>query len=414
MKKQIIVALALSVSAFSFAQKKELKAAEKAIKNNNYAEAKTSLNQVTPMLSSIDDKYKSKYYFLQAEALYANGAGSTEDVNKALENLDLVDDSMKTEVAEFKNKMQNTYLVKANDNFKAKKYSIASQQFEQLYNIMPSDTTYLYYAAVSAVSDQDYDTALRQYIKLDELGYTGIETQYYATNVATGEEEVMAESQRDLFVKAKSHNNPGMRKTESKQAEITKNIALIYVSQGKTDEALAAAKKAREQDPDNLDLILTEANLYLELEETDKFKALMEEAVKQQPDNPNLHYNIGVISLKNQDFEAARSAFEKALEIKPDYADAALNESTTYIDEGNSLIDEMNNLGTSKADNARYDELRAKKTSLFNKGADVLVQYIAKNPNPEPNIYQQLINIYNATGESSKAKEVQAKLDAAK
>ncbi|WP_159024144.1 lipopolysaccharide assembly protein LapB [Formosa sp. L2A11] len=413
MKKQVIVALALSVSAFSFAQKKELKAAEKAIKSNNYAEAKASLSQVTPMLSSIDDKYKAKYYFLQAEALYANGAGSTEDVNKSLENLNKVDDSMKSEVAEFKNKMQNTYLVKANNNFKEKKYTLASQEFEQLYNIVPADTTYLYYAAVSAVSDQDYDTALRQYIKLDDLGYTGIETQYYATNVATGEEEVMAKSQRDLFVKAKSHNNPGMRKTESKQAEITKNIALIYVSQGKTDEALAAAKKARMQDPENLDLILTEANLYLELEETDKFKDLMEEAVKQQPENPNLHYNIGVISLKNLDFEGARTSFEKALELKPDYADAALNESTTYIDEGNSLIEEMNSLGTSKADNARYDELRAKKTSLFDQGADVLVKYIANNPNPVPNIYQQLINIYNATGETSKAKEIQAKLDAA-
>ncbi|MDW5289386.1 tetratricopeptide repeat protein [Formosa sp. PL04] len=414
MKKQVIVALALSVSAFSFAQKKELKAAEKAIKSNNYAEAKASLNQVTPMLSSLDDKYKSQYYYLQAEALYANGAGTTEDVTKALENLAKVDSSMASEVTEFTNNMQNTYLTKANQNFTSQNYNDASLEFEQLYKIVPTDTTYLYYAAVSAVSAQDYDTALKQYIMLDELGYTGIITEYYATDIATGEEEVMNKENRDLFVKAKSHVKPGERKTESKQSEITKNIALIYVSQGKSDEALVAVQKAREQDPDNIDLILSEANLYLELDQTDKFKELMEEAVKQQPDNANLHYNIGVISLKNKEFEAARTAFEKALQLKPDYADAALNESTTYIDEGNSLIEEMNGLGTSKADNARYDELRAKKTSLFDKGADVLVQYIANNPNPEPNIYQQLINIYNATGETSKAKEIQVKLDAAK
>ncbi|WP_083191745.1 tetratricopeptide repeat protein [Formosa haliotis] len=365
------------------------------------------------MLSSIDEKYKSKYYFLQAEALYANGAGSEADVTKAIESLNNVDDSMKSEVVEFKQEMQNTFLVKANNDFKNKNYSAANKEFEQLYNIMPSDTTYLYYAAVSAVSDQDYDSALKHYIKLDELGYTGIETQYYATNISTNEEEVMSESQRDLFVKAKSHIKPGKRKTESKQAEITKNIALIYVSQGKNDEALEAVKKARQQDPENLDLLLTEANLYLELGETDKFKELMEAAVAKQPDNPNLHYNIGVISLKNKEFEAARTSFEKALQLKPDYADAALNESTTYIDEGNSLIEEMNSLGTSKADNQRYDELRAKKTSLFDKGAQVLEQYIAKNPNPEPNIYQQLINIYNAVG-NDKAKDIQAKLDASK
>ena len=414
MKKQIIVALALSVSAFSFAQKKELKAAEKAIKSNNYAEAKAALNQVEPMLSSLDDKYKSQYYYLQAEALYANGAATPAEVNKAIESLEMVDDSMKDEVVAFKDNMQNTFLVKANNSFKEQNYETASVEFEQLYNIKPTDTTYLYYAAVSAVSAQDYDTALRQYIMLEDLGYTGIITEYYATDIATGEEEVMSKENRDLFVKAKSHNKPGERKTESRQAEITKNIALIYVSQGKNDEALDAVLKAREQDPNNLDLILSEANLYLELGETNKFKELMEEAVKQQPDNPNLHYNIGVISLKNQEFEAARSAFEKALELKPDYADAALNESTTYIDEGNSLIEEMNSLGNTKADNDRYDELRAKKTSLFDQGAEVLNKYIVNNPNPEPNIYQQLINIYNATGETAKAKEVQAKLDAAK
>ncbi|WP_435132813.1 tetratricopeptide repeat protein [Formosa sp. A9] len=413
MKKQVIVALALSASAFAIAQKKELKTAEKAIKSNNYAEAKAALNQVEPMLSSIDDKYKSQYYFLQAEALYANGAGSPDDVNKAIESLGMVGDDMNAEVKEFKQNMQNTYLIKANNDFKDKKYAVAATEFEQLYNIMPQDTTYLYYAAISAVSDQDYDTALKHYLKLDDLGYKGIETQYYATNIESGEEEIMSKNQRDLYVKAKSHSNPGQRTTESKEAEITKNIALIYVSQGKSAEALEAVKKARKNDPENVDLILTEANLYLELEDTDKFKSLMEEAVKKQPNNENLYYNIGVISLKNKDFDAARNAFNKALALKPDYSDAVLNLSTTYIDEGNAFIAEMNNLGTSAADNKRYDELRAKKTGLFNDGAKVLEDFIGKNAKPDPNVYQQLINIYNALGETDKAKVVQAKLDAA-
>ena len=44
MKKQIAIALALLVSSFSFAQKDELKAAEKAIKSGNYADAKAAIN----------------------------------------------------------------------------------------------------------------------------------------------------------------------------------------------------------------------------------------------------------------------------------------------------------------------------------------------------------------------------------
>ena len=50
MKKQLIIALAFSISAFSFAQKKELKTAEKAIKNNNYAEAKVAIDQAEGLI----------------------------------------------------------------------------------------------------------------------------------------------------------------------------------------------------------------------------------------------------------------------------------------------------------------------------------------------------------------------------
>ena len=99
MKKQIIVALAFSVGAFSFAQKKELKAVEKAIKGANYAEAKAALKQAEALISAMDDKLKDKYYFLEAQALYAGGAGSMDEVDKALANLSKAEGSLKAETA---------------------------------------------------------------------------------------------------------------------------------------------------------------------------------------------------------------------------------------------------------------------------------------------------------------------------
>lgn len=63
MKKQIIVALALTFSVFSFAQKKEVKAAEKAIKSNNFANAKTAISAAEKLISAMDDKTKAKFYF---------------------------------------------------------------------------------------------------------------------------------------------------------------------------------------------------------------------------------------------------------------------------------------------------------------------------------------------------------------
>jgi tetratricopeptide (TPR) repeat protein len=118
-----------------------------------------------------------------------------------------------------------------------------------------------------------------------------------------------------------------------------------------------------------------------------------------EPNNPDLHYNIGVINMEQGYIEEARSAYEKAIAIDPGYVNAQLNLSTTYVNEGNALIDEMNSLGSSKADIAKYDKLKETKDSLFSKGADILEEALRTNPDSE-GILTQLKNIYAALGNS--------------
>lgn len=411
MRTQVITALFLALSIFSFAQKKELKAVEKALKSNNYTQAKSLIGQVESMLSGMDDKSKAKYYYLNAQALYANGTGSNSDVSLALESLNNADGFYVSEIIELKKSMETTFLTKTNDYYKSSNFDDASKGFEILYNISPIDTTYLYYAASSAVSAKNYDNALIHYNKLRTLNYTGVKKQYFATNVKSGEEEILDKVTRDIFVKSGEYIKPTERMSESKVGEITKNIALILSSQGKTDEALVAIKDARKSNPDNVDLIINEANLYLQLKDEKKFKSLLEEALEQQPNNDNLLYNIGVISMKNNEIEKARSSFEKVLKINPSFADAALNLSTTYIDEGNSLIEAMNALGSSAADDKKYDELKAQKAEFFQTGADILLEFIGNNSEGNVKILEQLKNIYNALGDSDKAEEITDRLN---
>lgn len=412
MKKQFVLALALLVGAYSFAQKKELRDVEKAIKKNNFAEAKALLNQVEPMMASADSKLQDKYYFLKGEALYANGAGSAEELQSAVENFDKVTDGYTSEINEVKTKILSSVLTKAQNFLENKKFAASSKGFEQAYKLSPKDTMYLYYAASTAVNGQDFDTALKMYEELRDLGYTGIKMEYYATNKETGEVESFGSKQvRDLSVKAGTHNNPEDKKSEPVFAEIVKNIALIYNEKGEDEKAIEAMKDAREANPDNVGLIITEANLYHKLGNDEKFKSLMEEAAEKYPDNENIHYNIGVMKMKSGDLEGARVSFRKALELKSDFADAAINISTTYLDEGNALIEEMNNLGTSAADNKKYDELNEQKKELFNEAAKILEDFIALNPGDvELSIYQQLQNIYKATYQKDKADALNDKI----
>ena len=168
---------------------------------------------------------------------------------------------------------------------------------------------------------------------------------------------------------------------------------------GENEKAIAAYADARAENPDDVNLVLGEANLHYTMGDKEKFKELMGQASAMAPDNPDLLYNIGVINMEQGNLEDARDAYKKALAIDPGYINALLNLSTTYVNEGNGLIDEMNALGTSKADIAKYDELKDKKDSLFREGATVLEDALQSNPDNE-SILTQLKNIYGALGDN--------------
>jgi hypothetical protein len=128
MKKQIIIALALLVSTFSFSQKDELKAAEKAIKNKNFADAKAAIQSAESLIGSSDDKTKAKFYFLKGQALYANGAGSGQETDEAIESFNMVKDieakggklKYTANIEELKNQMLTNFLTSANTAWQGK------------------------------------------------------------------------------------------------------------------------------------------------------------------------------------------------------------------------------------------------------------------------------------------------------
>lgn len=413
MKKQIIIALAFSISAFSFAQKKELKAVEKAIKGNNYAEAKSALKQAESLMSAMDEKTKAQYYYLNAQALYAGGAGSMADIDAAIESLGKVEGAYTAESAELKQTMANSILTKGNEFYEKKDFSTSSKYFEKAYRLSEKDTTFLYYAAVTAVNVQEYDRALTIYEELKNLGYTGIEKQYYATNKETGEEDVLDKSMRDLYVKSGTHSNPGERITESKKPEIVKNVALIYVSKGDNEKAIAAIKDAKAESPNDVNLILAEANIQYKMGNNAEFKKLLEEATQMDPNNAELQYNLGVLSAEAGDETTAKQYYDKTIQLKPDYVNAYINNAALILGKEKSLIDEMNSLGTSAKDNKRYDELVEVRKTIYKDAVPYLEKALTID-SENVNAATTLMNIYSVLGETEKQKEMKAKIDSLK
>jgi tetratricopeptide (TPR) repeat protein len=416
MKKQIIIALALLVSTFTFAQKNEIKAAEKAIKNGNYADAKAAISAADGLIGSADDKTKAKFYFLKGQALYANGTGSNQDIDAAIESLNMVatvegsNGKYSGDVAELKQAMLSNFLTKGQADLEQKQYVKSADNFEKAYRMSVKDTVYLYYAASTAVSGQDYDKALGYYHELKALGYKGADMEYTAVNKETNEvENFDNKNLRDISVKAGTHIKPEDKKGESKSSEIVKNIALIYIAKGENDKAAAAMKDARKENPDDLGLLISEANIMLKLDKRDEFKKLMEEATTKDPSNPELQYNLGVIAAEGGDNESAIKYYKKTIELNPEYADAHNNMAVLILEKDQEIIEKMNALGNSAADNKKYDEYKLQRLDVYKEALPHLE--IAFNLKPNVYVAKTLMNIYSAIDDMPKFKEMKAKVE---
>ena len=406
MKKHLIFGLLLTVTWSINAQKKELRAVSKALGKANFEQAATALAAAEALMSSMDEKQKGQFYFYKSKLLFKGGAAELEDVNKSIDTFAKIGSSVSSEEknTHFQN-LINHMIKQGTASIEKSDYATASDYFSNAYKLSSKDTIYLFYAASSAVNAKDYDKSLAMYEKLRALGFTGIEKQYFAVNKETNKVEAFdSEILRDVSVKSKSHINPTDKNSKSRYPEIIKNMALIYNERGETHKALDAMREARAQNPDDLNLILTEANVHYAMGNIEKFKELLEYATEKNPKNAELQYNLGVIAADAKDFDNAKKYYDKAIELNPKYTNAYINLAALILGQEESIIDEMNNLGTSAADDRRYDELREERNQLYLDAIPYLEQALVSDPT-NFQAAKTLSNIFSATGNDAKAKE---------
>ncbi len=402
MKTKFIVAFFLTFSAIGFSQKQELKAATKALKSGDTKTAAEALKGAKALLGEADEKTKAQYEFLNAQVLSSSAGDSLEKLENAATAYDKVIEIEKaakiskfTEGAKTKKQSLIESLAKGyNKDFEAKNFIGASEKAYLMYKMNKADTLNLYYSAANAVNGDNYDMALSRYNELMELNYTGIRTQYVATNVASGEVEAFAsKNARDVSVKSKMYIKPDVVVSESRKPEIAKNIALIYVSQGKSDLALSALQEAKKENPEDTSLMQSEANIYYKSGDIAKYREIMEQIVVKDPENPELFYNLGVSASSLGDKDQAMSYYKKAIELNPDYADAQVNISNLLLEKGIKIVDEMNSLGSSAKDNKRYDVLRKEKEALYKSVVPYLEAALKTRPD-DAAVIQTLMQIF--------------------
>ncbi len=408
MKKIVLFVLTLMLSASVFAQKKEVKAAEKALKKNDLTTAEASLKQAESLFDQADAKTKARILFVKAQL--AQQKGDEETAVKTYK--ELVDFEKQNGLSKYTKQAQdelinlgNSLLKKVDQANQNKEYEKAEKYMKLVYEISPSDDN-LYILGVLQLYSKNYQAAYDNLKTLYDKGYDGVRTVYklYDKN-AQKDITVPDENTMKIFAKTDQYENPRVEKTESKRSELVTNMLFALNKLGKNDEAYQLIKQAQAEDPDNVDLIIGEANYYLKKGDNDKFVDAMKRLYEKDP-KPAYAYNIGFGYYKMGKQEEALKWFNKAIELDPNYKDAYMGASLAALAKERELVDQINeNLNNPK----KYDELMAQLNEVYRKALPYLEKYHELDPSDISTI-RTLKKIYTSLDMTDKAKEMRALL----
>ncbi|SVC82015.1 uncharacterized protein METZ01_LOCUS334869, partial [marine metagenome] len=314
MNKNILITLAFLFINITYAQKKELKFAERNIKSEDYSTAKQNIQLAEKLISQMDAKTTVKYHYLKGVAYYANGNSNIEESSVALESLnksiDLESESstkLYTSKAEgWRIEMLNRFVEDSKNSLENENYKDAYLNLEMSYRVSPRDTLYLYNSALIATENKDFDQALAFYNELIDIEFTGITTNYYAIEKSTGENQgFTGPDQRELFIKAGTHENPTDMELESVEMNIFRSMAAIYKNKNEYEKSLSYIERGKNIDENDINIILLESNIRWEMGDVESYEKLITKALEIEPNNVDLHFNLGVISSDKGDIDKA-------------------------------------------------------------------------------------------------------------
>jgi tetratricopeptide (TPR) repeat protein len=427
MKIKYAIAASLMLSIGAYAQKEELKALKKIEDKEkptpaDFTEYKKLLDAAEPKMGAATPEQQAEFNYYKGgyalAAMMMNPASGGTNFPLALESFNKTIEIEKAGKKKYTDEIQKEIfpemktmaVTMAQQLGEKKMYKESGMAYYAAYMVDTKDYAILYNAAASAVNSQDWDNALKYYEILDKSGFTGESTVYAAKNKSTGVVESFPNKVlRDAAVNNKLYILPQDEKQPSLKGEIVKNIAIIYNMKGETEKAKAAFANARKANPDDVSLIISEAELYFKTKDLVKYKELIKEAVAKSPNDADLFFNLGVVTSETDPVEAA-GYYQKALQIKPDYVNANINLGHLQLRDEQKVADQMNKItGNTAKDNQRWDELKKQKDAMYAKALPYFEKALKDDPENQE-VISALATMYQALGRDADYKAMKAKI----
>lgn len=153
---------------------------------------------------------------------------------------------------------------------------------------------------------------------------------------------------------------------------------------GDTTLALEIIKQGRERMPEELAILLEEAQWYLEQGEKEALLASLLEAVEADPENANLYFLIGKTYDDKKEYIVAEEYYKKAAEIQPDFFEAYYNIGAIYVNQAAEVQAQANDLPLNETE--LYNELSEKASGYLEKAVPYLEKSLEIRPDDVPTL----------------------------
>lgn len=451
MKKVILSAALLSIT-FSFAQKKEIAAAVKAIDGGDTSTASSQIAAAEAALGGktylLEPSLLEQYYYAKGLSLFKSGKKE-----EGASYLSKVGDLGKSKFYTGKNGKEKVYyfgksaadasgvsglkeesytptlsnkliqelnpVIQATNKEalaanESKNYSVAGAKFQELYNLLKAvgqdDKLYLYYSGIEYRQAKENDKAIQVYKQLIDDGYTGVTTNYLAKNEKTGQFENIGKSNWELFKKATGSGYTDFKTetTPSVEEDLYQSLVALQIDGEAYNDAITYAEKGLKKFPKNARLSELKGLAYYKSGRNDEFIASLKDVVSKNPNDKVSWYNLGVVTKSDPSKkEEAIGYFKKATEIDPKYAEAWQNLSFLTIGDDDKTLEEYNTLRKSGKIDEANKVIEARRTRIRN-----TIPYAEKWYESDPNNIDAvsfLRSLYSSTQNTTKAAEMKAK-----
>lgn len=354
-------------SAYMYKEKGQLESAKKAID-------KAVLNDKTKTDAKTWLYYGEIYYDIatsplpQFRALDSLAATKSFMALKKAKSLD-VKKRITKDANKYIKKLSAVFYGKGSDSFKVKDYDKAIEYFKDAFKVSKEVGTYDTTAAFN-------------------IGITG---------VLGNEPKVAAE-----YLKKCVDIN-----FKDPKIFIYYNRALQQL--GDTTGAVAAVKLGRTRFPNNLSLLLEQAQLYLERGQANELIRSLKEAIAKKPDNPanaNFNFLIGKSYDDMGKVDSAEEYYNEAIKVNPKFFEAYYNIGAIFVNKASKIQKKANDLPLNKS--KEYKTMNDEANVNLKKAIPWLEKALAINPNDKPTI-KGLKEAYARLKMNDKLKELMSK-----